>query len=104
MRKQDTIQVGDKPITVYEMTPKEVILILPLLKGLYGKEEFTEADLIDLFIKNYDNIKDIFINCTSVKQEILGFGISSLIPIIKAFIKVNRSFFVQARKELLEKS
>ena len=101
MREQKTVQVQDEQITVFEMTPREVVLILPLFRELFSREKLTEAELIDLLVKNYDSVKEVLVNCTSAKQEILNFGISSLIPIIKAFVEVNRGFFTQARRELL---
>jgi len=99
MRRQKTIQVGDEQVTVYEITPKEVVLILPVLKELFEKS-FTEAELIDLFVRNYDRVKEVLVNCTSLKEKVLDYGMSYIVPIIRAFVEVNGVFFTEVKSQL----
>ena len=100
MREQKTITLGENKVTVYEMTPKEIVHILPVLKDVFTKN-LTEEELINVLIDRYDNLKAVLINCTSLKEEILDVGLSYLIPVIKAFVEVNRAFFVEAKEKLV---
>ena len=100
MREQKTITLGENKVTVYEMTPKEVIFVLPILKELL-KRDLTEEELINLLIEKYDNIKEVLVNCTSLKEEILDVGLSYLMPVLRAFVEVNRAFFEEAKRQLV---
>ncbi len=82
--KNETVKLGDKRITVRELTVKEI-------KELFDFPE--EAPVVDLLT---------FLLSTSCKgitqEELLEFSPSELEPLIDSMLKVNTAFFAQSKQ------